>query len=102
MAALVAWAALVSGVALTQFDPTSLDELSQLEALQAIDPGADDLGEQPLPSAPAVLPAVRMVADRWGANREQERDGGWWDGKKEAKELEAQVVFNPDSKPYGV
>jgi len=72
MAALVAWAALVSGVALTQFDPTSLDELSQLEALQAIDPGADDLGEQPLPSAPAVLPAVRMVADRWGANREQE------------------------------
>ena len=28
MAALVAWAALVSGVALTQFDPTSLDELS--------------------------------------------------------------------------
>ena len=72
MAALVAWAALVSGVALTQFDPTSLDELSQLEALQAIDPGADDLGKQPLPSAPAVLPAVRMVADRWGANREQE------------------------------
>ena len=49
MVVLVAWSALVSGVALTQFDPTSLDELSQLEALQAIDPGADDLGGQPLP-----------------------------------------------------
>jgi|TARA_B110001469_G_C9580479_1_gene287902 hypothetical protein len=69
--ALVAWAALISGVAVTQFDPTSLDELSQLEALQAIDPGVDDHGGHPLPSA-ALLPSVRMVADRWGAGAEEE------------------------------
>ena len=57
--ALVAWVALASGVAVTQLDPTTLDAATQLEALQAIDPGVDAAGGHLLP----LLPETSLVAE---------------------------------------